>query len=123
METLKKVLICSAIVVGIVFVAFIYDFGQRLRGFKEANNSGAPFEWLAVTNGETRQQLAHALGAPIRQSASNVDLWRKGNATLRVTYDENDRATNVWREGVWTLVVPFDENEHNTNAANQRILK
>ena len=101
--------------VGVVFIAFIYGLGDRLRGFKEGNGAGAPFEWLAVTNGESRQQLAHALGAPTRHSASNVDVWRKGNSTLRVTYDANGRATNVWREGAWTLVVPFNENEHNTN--------
>ena len=123
METLKKVLICSAIAVGIVFVAFIYSLRNRLRGSTEATTSGPPFEWLAVTNGETRQQLAHALGAPTRHSASNVDVWRKGNSTLRVTYDDNGRATNVWREGAWTLVVPVNENEHNTNALNQTILK
>src|SRR2546423_8715481 len=117
MQTLKKVLICSAMLVGIVFVAFIYSLRNRLRGSTEATTSGPPFEWLAVTNGETRQQLAHALGAPATQSASNVDVWQQTNSMLRVTYDENGRATNVWRDGVWTLVVPFSENKHNTNAA------
>ncbi|MGA3285672.1 MAG: hypothetical protein ABSD57_14595 [Verrucomicrobiota bacterium] len=90
---------------------------------REANTSVAPFEWLAVTNGETRQQVADALGAPVEQPASSVDVWRKGDSTLRVTYDENGRATNIWRKGVWTLRVMYDENERVTNMVKQTILK
>jgi len=118
-ETLKKLLICSAMAVGIVFLVFTFGLGARLLGPRQAKASGAPFEWLAVTNGETRRQLAHALGAPTRQSAANAEVWQKGKATLRVTYDENDRATNVWLDGVWGLMVPFSENDHHRKAGNQ----
>jgi hypothetical protein len=113
METLKKVFICSAILVGIVFFAFTYRLHDR---FKETNTSNPPYQWLAVTNGETRQQLTQILGAPTGQSISNVDLWQKGNGTLRVTYNENGYATNVSLNGTWGFAVPFKENAHNTNA-------
>ncbi len=119
MEALRKVLICAAVLVGIAFLALSYALRARLPNSKRAHASGPPFEWLAVTNGETRQHLAHTLGAPTAQSPANVDVWRKGNGTLRVTYDENGRATNVWLDGAWTLVVPFKENQHKTNAGNQ----
>jgi len=129
METLKKVLICTAMLVVVGFFVLTYGLSHKLRDFKRANTpgksftSGAPFEWLAVTNGETRQQLAHTLGIPAEQSGSAIDVWRKGKATLRVAYDENGRATNVWMDGDWMLVVPFDENEHRTNAVNQTNVK
>ena len=123
MDTLKKVVVCSAVLVTIAFAGFIYALRDKLPNLKEAHASGPPFEWLAVTNGETRQQLALTLGAPSEQSGSNVDVWRKGNGILRVTYGEDGRATNVWREGAWTLTVPINENKHPTNAVNQTILK
>jgi hypothetical protein len=129
METLKKVLICAAMLVVVGYFVLTYGLSHKVRGFKGVNTpgksftSGAPFEWLAVTNGETRQQLAHTLGVPTEQSGSTIDVWRKGKSTLRVTYDESGRATNVWMDGAWTLVVPFNENEQHTNAADQTNVK
>jgi hypothetical protein len=123
METLKKVLISTAVLVGIVFVALIYGLREKLPGFSQARASGPPFEWLAVTNGETSKQLYQILGTPTEQSTSNADVWRKGGGTLRVTYNENGCVTNVWREGVWGLIVPFDEKERGKNVTNQTSVK
>jgi len=120
METLKKVVICVAVLVGIGFVILVCALRNRSQGRAQAKSSGPPFQWLNVTNGQTRQQLAQVLGAPTAHTISNVDVWRKRGATLRITYDEIGIATNVWLDGVWAFAVPNGEKQHSTNAATQK---
>jgi len=120
METLKRVLVCGAMLVGIGFVTLVYGLRDRSRGLGQAKSSGPPFQWLNVTTGQTRQQLSKALGAPTAHTISNVDVWQKRGGTLRVTYDEIGIATNVWLDGLWAFAVPNVEKQHSTNAAAQR---
>ena len=119
METLKRIMICGALLAGIGFVILAYALRHRLQDRAQAKGSGPPYQWLNVTNGQTRQQLFQLLGAPTEHPISNVDVWRKRGGTLRVTYDETGITTNVWLDGVWAFAFPNGETQ-STNAATQK---
>jgi hypothetical protein len=112
--------ICAAILAGIGFVVLVYGLRDRLQGHPQAKSSGPSFQWLNVTNGQTRQQLSQILGAPTAHTISNVDVWQKRGATLRVTYDEIGIATNVWLDGLWIFAFPNGKTQQSTNAAVQK---